>query len=83
MEPERRFSAVPILALAVMLPAVVLGVYVGGYFLRCEVIVLSRKCRVYPTSWEAKLFRPAATIESSFTGSTVSTHSVSHASDFD
>jgi hypothetical protein len=83
----KRSSAAPILVAIVMLLAVVLGAYVGDYFLRGEVeeriltIKLSNgsydavpyRMRTFRTEWEVKIFQAAAMIESFVTGENVDT----------
>jgi hypothetical protein len=71
METKRAY-AVPILLAVVVLVVVPLSVYVGSYFVRGVVWPDHRgKVRSYPTTLEARLFKPAAALESVITGSTV------------
>jgi hypothetical protein len=72
---ERRSNALPILVAVVVLLAVVLSVYVGGYFLRSSLVygpgARDRddfNGRMYPTRWEEKIYQPAARIESFVAG---------------
>jgi hypothetical protein len=61
-------------ALMVLLPSIS---YVVGYFLRSQVLAATGRqgsliTRIYPTDWEATIFKPAAKIESLVTGKDVS-----------
>lgn len=79
MHDERKKSNWPLIAallLAVaLLPA---AAYFGGYFTLGGIGTLSTgsatyMCRVYSAQWQADIFRPAARVESFFTGQEVKT----------
>jgi hypothetical protein len=73
----KRFSAAPFL-IAVAMLLVPLSVYTGAYFIGCNTYLLRREVppiyvRYYSTSFEARLFWPAAKLESFITGKKVAT----------
>jgi hypothetical protein len=64
-----------LLLAVLLLPA---AAYFGGYFALGGIGTLSTgsatyMCRVYPAQWQADIFRPAAKVESFFTGQEVKT----------
>jgi hypothetical protein len=69
MEEKRTSSAVWI-AVAMGLLVVVFSAYTAGYLMRCDTFppgVYRAPCglvRIYPTQFEATLFKPAAKLES-------------------
>jgi hypothetical protein len=66
MKKER--TSGPVIAVVLLLVALLLAPYVGGYYL------LSRKlgnARYFPSSWVAAAFTPMAYIESALTGNQV------------
>ena len=72
---SRPSTAAPILAvLAIVL--VMLGAYVGGYFLAGDYWEMGNVrfiVRTYSNQWQAAAFQPAAWTESKFSGWTVET----------
>lgn len=79
MDDERKKSNWPLIA-ALMLAVLLLpaAAYFGGYFALGGIGTLSTgsatyMCRVFPAQWQADVFRPAAKVESFFTGQEVKT----------
>jgi len=70
-------TAAPILAvLAIVLPLLLVGVYVGGYFMvedYWEMGNVGIIVRTYRHQWQAIVFQPAAWVESKLLGVTVET----------
>jgi hypothetical protein len=59
---DKRSSSVLVLVAVIVLLTVVLGAYVGAYFMRATVVTHPQTgivVRQYPTKWEAALFKPA------------------------
>ena len=73
---SRPSTAAPILAvLAIVVPLLLLGAYVGGYLSLCEYRLgksfdsgASVRLRFYETEWQRSLFAPAAWMEGLLTG---------------
>jgi hypothetical protein len=79
MDDERKKSNWPMIA-ALLLAVLLLPVaaYFGGYFALGGIGTLTTghatcMCRAYPAQWQADIFRPAAKVESFFTGQEVKT----------
>jgi hypothetical protein len=70
---SRRFTAAPILAvLAIGVPLLLLGAYVGGYFWLGEWLHGGPvPMRYYRYRWQASVFMPAAKIESYLRASSI------------
>jgi hypothetical protein len=76
MASPRKKSDWPIVTAVVLAVVLVpLGVYVGGYFVTGEKLETpsSSYYRIYPTRWQARIFWPAARVESVFTGDEIVT----------
>lgn len=75
---QPRSIVVPIVVSLLLLGVVCAGSYGGGYLLRSDVqeypggcFSLPYKERVFPTTWEAEFFQPAASVESLVVGKRV------------
>jgi hypothetical protein len=77
---EKRSTVVPILLAVVLLTVLPTSAYFGAYFFRSDVGILRTlpdgsmtDLRVFRTKWEARLFTPAARVESLLSGENVRT----------
>lgn len=75
---ERRTSSTSFAAAAIVLfVLVLLGTYVGGYFAlstNTSGATPDDRCRVFRVEWQAKIYKPAAKVESAITGDAVITY---------
>jgi hypothetical protein len=63
-EPRKQSDWLAVAGVALCIAVVGLGVYVGCYFWRSEVVIRRGNVRVFKNKWEADLFEPARLMES-------------------
>jgi hypothetical protein len=76
MPSPRKTADWPIVAAIVLAMVLMpLGVYVGGYYATGEKLETPSRSyyRIYSTRWQARIFWPAARVESVFTGDEIVT----------